>query len=57
MRADSEGAWVEQIFYVPGEHDVTGDDGKLYLERFGDHTQRQRLVQLRPQRRAFLGLE
>jgi len=24
-----------EIFYVPGEHDVTGDDGKLYLERFG----------------------
>jgi 3',5'-cyclic-AMP phosphodiesterase len=25
----------KQVFYVPGEHDVTGDDGKLYLERFG----------------------
>jgi predicted phosphodiesterase len=25
----------QQVFYVPGEHDVTGDDGKLYLERFG----------------------
>jgi 3',5'-cyclic AMP phosphodiesterase CpdA len=24
-----------QVFYVPGEHDVTGDEGKLYLERFG----------------------
>ncbi len=24
-----------QIFYVPGEHDLTGDHGKLYLERFG----------------------
>jgi Icc protein len=24
-----------QVFFVPGEHDVTGDDGKLYLERFG----------------------
>ncbi len=23
------------VFYVPGEHDVTGDDGKQYLERFG----------------------
>src|SRR5262249_4433575 len=28
-----------QVFYVPGEHDVTGDDGKLYLERFGKGTQ------------------
>jgi len=27
-----------QIFYVPGEHDFTGDDGKLYLERFGKGT-------------------
>jgi len=23
------------VFYVPGEHDVIGDDGKQYLERFG----------------------
>ena len=27
-----------QVFYVPGEHDVTGDDGKQYLERFGKGT-------------------
>jgi Icc protein len=27
-----------EIFYVPGEHDFTGDDGKLYLERFGKGT-------------------
>ena len=26
---------TSQIFYVPGEHDVTGDNGKLYLDRFG----------------------
>ena len=24
-----------QIFYVPGEHDVLGDDGRQYLARFG----------------------
>ena len=30
-----------QIFYVPGEHDVTGDGGKLYLERFGKKTRGQ----------------
>ena len=29
---------TQKIFYVPGEHDVTGDDGKLYLERFGKNT-------------------
>jgi Icc protein len=28
----------KEVFYVPGEHDVTGDDGKLYLERFGKST-------------------
>jgi 3',5'-cyclic AMP phosphodiesterase CpdA len=27
------------VFYVPGEHDVLGDDGKSYLERFGRNTQ------------------
>lgn len=33
-----KGAKTPQIFFVPGEHDVTGDNGKLYLERFGKHT-------------------
>lgn len=28
-------ASVKNVFYVPGEHDVLGDDGKQYLERFG----------------------
>src|SRR4051794_11289713 len=28
-------AKTQQIFFVPGEHDVTGDNGKLYLDRFG----------------------
>jgi 3',5'-cyclic AMP phosphodiesterase CpdA len=27
-----------QIFYVPGEHDTSVDDGKLYLERYGKGT-------------------
>jgi len=27
-----------QLFFVPGEHDVTGDNGKLYLERFGKNS-------------------
>jgi 3',5'-cyclic AMP phosphodiesterase CpdA len=26
---------TQEIFFVPGEHDVTGDNGKLYRERFG----------------------
>jgi 3',5'-cyclic-AMP phosphodiesterase len=29
---------TQQIFYVPGEHDVTGDDGRQYLQRFGKNT-------------------
>jgi 3',5'-cyclic-AMP phosphodiesterase len=33
-----KGLGTSEIRYVPGEHDVTGDDGKLYLERFGKHT-------------------
>jgi len=28
-----------EVFYVPGEHDVFTDDGKLYLERYGKGTQ------------------
>jgi len=27
-----------RIFYVPGEHDVIGDGGKLYLDRYGKGT-------------------
>lgn len=29
---------VQDIFYVPGEHDVINDNGKLYRERFGKGT-------------------
>ncbi len=31
-------AKVGKIFYVPGEHDVLGDNGKSYLERYGKET-------------------
>jgi Icc protein len=27
-----------EIFYVPGEHDTSADDGKAYLERYGKNT-------------------
>jgi 3',5'-cyclic-AMP phosphodiesterase len=27
-----------QVYYVPGEHDTSGDDGKAYLERYGKGT-------------------
>ena len=31
-------ARAKDVFFVPGEHDVTGDDGKFYLERYGKQT-------------------
>jgi 3',5'-cyclic AMP phosphodiesterase CpdA len=30
-----KGANAKQIYYVPGEHDTSIDDGKQYLERYG----------------------
>jgi len=30
-----KGAKVDQVFYVPGEHDTFVDNGKNYLDRFG----------------------
>lgn len=38
LRELLKSARTQQIFYVPGEHDVTGDDGKLYRERFGKNS-------------------
>ncbi len=34
-----KGAKASQVFYVPGEHDVIGDNGKSYLDRYGKGTQ------------------
>jgi Icc protein len=34
-----KGTSVRDVFYVPGEHDVTDGDGKQYLERFGKAAQ------------------
>jgi hypothetical protein len=33
-----KGASAKEVFYVPGEHDVIGDDGKQYLERYGKNS-------------------
>ena len=33
-----KGAKAPKIFYVPGEHDVLADDGRQYLDRFGQGT-------------------
>jgi Icc protein len=32
-------ARAKEVFYVPGEHDVTDGDGKQYLGRYGQNTQ------------------
>jgi 3',5'-cyclic AMP phosphodiesterase CpdA len=32
-------AAMNQVYYVPGEHDVIGGNGKLYRERYGNGTQ------------------
>jgi len=32
-------AVAKQVYFVPGEHDMIGDDGKQYLERYGKNTQ------------------
>src|SRR6202008_115536 len=31
-------AVTKNVFFVPGEHDFVGDDGKQYLERYGKGT-------------------
>lgn len=33
-----KGAKPKQVFFVPGEHDTSIDDGKMYLERYGKNT-------------------
>jgi 3',5'-cyclic-AMP phosphodiesterase len=30
-----KGAKTKQVYFVPGEHDTSIDDGKMYLERYG----------------------
>jgi len=47
---------TQQIFYVPGEHDVTGDNGKFYLERFGKNTTGQGWYSFDHKGAHFIGL-
>ena len=46
-------AKASQVFYVPGEHDVLGDDGKQYLERYGKGTKGGGWYSFDQQGRAF----
>ncbi|HEY2844897.1 MAG TPA: metallophosphoesterase [Bryobacteraceae bacterium] len=36
-----QGAGQKQIFFVPGEHDTSADDGQQYLARYGKNTKGQ----------------
>jgi 3',5'-cyclic AMP phosphodiesterase CpdA len=49
-------AKTSQIFYVPGEHDVLGDDGKQYLERYGKGTNGKGWYSFDQQGVHFIGL-
>ena len=33
-----QGLRAKDKFFVPGEHDITGDDGKVYMERYGKNS-------------------
>ena len=33
-----KGIKTDRVFYVPGEHDVAGDNGASYLQRYGKET-------------------
>ena len=59
LRTESSRACrTKDVFYVPGEHDVINDGGKLYRERYCKECRRQRLglVQLRQKGVHFIGL-
>jgi 3',5'-cyclic AMP phosphodiesterase CpdA len=49
-------AKASQVYYVPGEHDVFSDDGKIYLERYGKGTQGQGWQSFDYQGVHFIGL-
>jgi 3',5'-cyclic-AMP phosphodiesterase len=47
---------ARQVFYVPGEHDTSVDDGKMYLERFGKNTRGNGWYSFDHHRVHFIGL-
>jgi 3',5'-cyclic-AMP phosphodiesterase len=51
-----KGARAKQIFYVPGEHDTSIDDGKQYLERYGKDTKGRGWYSLNHKGVHFVGL-
>src|SRR5579859_1728970 len=51
-----KGASAKDVFYVPGEHDVIGDDGKQYLERYGKNAKGARWYSFDQKGVHFIGL-
>ena len=49
-------AHPKQIFYVPGEHDTSVDDGKQYLERYGKDTKGRGWYSMNHKGVHFIGL-
>ncbi len=51
-----KGAVAKDVFFVPGEHDVIGDEGKLYRERYGKGTQGEGWYSFEKKGVHFIGL-
>jgi len=51
-----QSAQPKQIFYVPGEHDTSVDDGKQYLDRYGKGTKGKGWYSLNHKGVHFVGL-
>ena len=51
-----QSAQPKQIFYVPGEHDTSVDDGKQYLDRYGKETKGKGWYSLNHKGVHFVGL-
>src|SRR5438445_2604719 len=47
---------TDQVFYVPGEHDVLNDNGEIFRERFGRHAMGDGWYSFDPKGTHFIGL-
>src|SRR6204780_2587370 len=51
-----KGATAKQVFFVPGEHDTSIDDGKIYMERYGRKLRGRGIASLNHKEVPFVGL-
>jgi 3',5'-cyclic-AMP phosphodiesterase len=51
-----KGAVAKDVFFVPGEHDVIGDEGRQYRDRYGKGTQGEGWYSFAKQGVHFIGL-